>query len=62
MYFYELGFGVDFYLYWFKFTPTIRGVFALNDELVRDVDPNSPWTSNISTMKTRGVFLNFTFQ
>lgn len=62
MYFYEIGFGIDFYLHFFKFTPSIRGVFALNDELVRDDDPNSPWTGNISTMKTRGVFINFTFQ
>lgn len=62
MAFYELGFGVDFYLFWFKFTPSIRGVFAFNDEIVRDTDPNSPWTSNVHTMKTRGVFINFTFQ
>ena len=62
MLFYELGFGVDFYLYWFKFTPSIRGVFALNDEIVRDEDPNSPWTGNISQMQTRGVFINFTVQ
>jgi len=61
-YYYELGFGIDFYLYYFKFTPSIRGVFALNDELVRDVDPNSPWTGNIQTMKSRGIFINFTFQ
>lgn len=60
--YYELGIGVDFYLYWFKFTPSIRGVFSLNDELIRDEDPNSPWTGNIHSMKTRGVFLNFTFQ
>ncbi|WP_299228580.1 porin family protein [uncultured Psychroserpens sp.] len=60
--FYELGFGIDFYNQWFKFTPSIRGIFALNDEIVRDVDPNSPWTSNVTSMKTRGVFLNFTFQ
>lgn len=62
VFFYEIGFGIDFYLYYFKFTPSIRGVFGLNDELVRDVDPNSPWTSNIESMKTRGVFINFTFQ
>jgi len=60
--FYELGFGIDFYLYNFKFTPSIRGLFGINDELVRDEDPNSLWTSNINTMKTRGVFMNFTFQ
>ncbi len=60
--YYELGFGVDLYLYNFKFTPSIRGLFSLKDELVRDNDPNSPWTSNIAGMKTRGVFVNFTFQ
>lgn len=60
--FYDIGFGIDFYLEYFKFTPSIRGVFALNDELVRDVDPNSPWTGNINSMKTRGVFINFTFR
>lgn len=62
MFFYELGFGIDLYLYYFKFTPSIRGVFAINDELIRDKDPDSPWTSNIQSMKTRGVFINFTFQ
>lgn len=60
--YYELGFGIDFYLYYFKFTPSIRGVFALNDELVPDDDPNSPWTGNIDKLSTRGIFINFTFQ
>ncbi|WP_406682953.1 PorT family protein [Seonamhaeicola sp. MEBiC1930] len=60
--FYELGFGIDLYLYNFKFTPSIRGLFGINDELIRDKDPISPWTSNINSMKTRGVFINFTFQ
>jgi len=61
-YYYELGFGIDFYLFYFKFTPSIRGVFAMNDELVRDFDPNSPYTGNIEKMSTRGFFINFTFQ
>ncbi|MDO5969526.1 porin family protein [Flavivirga aquimarina] len=60
--FYELGFGIDLYLYNFKFTPSIRGLFGIGDELVRDKDPNSPWTSNITSMQTRGLFVNFTFQ
>tara|TARA_R110002012_G_scaffold91659_2_gene222913 strand:- start:1650 stop:2372 length:723 start_codon:yes stop_codon:yes gene_type:complete len=60
--FYEVGFGVDFYLSYFKFTPSIRGVFATNNELVPDVDPNSPWTGNIESQQTRGIFINFTFQ
>ncbi|WP_333694689.1 type IX secretion/gliding motility protein PorT/SprT [Flavobacterium sp.] len=58
---YELGFGIDIYLEYFKFSPSIRGVFSLNDELIRDNDPNSPWTSSVESMKTRGVFINFTF-
>ncbi|HLW13968.1 MAG TPA: porin family protein [Flavobacteriaceae bacterium] len=60
--FYELGFGIDFYLPYFKFTPSIRGVFALKNELVPDDDPNSPWTSNIHSMESRAIFINFTFQ
>jgi len=62
MFFYELGFGIDLYLEWFKFTPSIRGVFAISNELIRDDDPLSPWTGNINFMKTSGVLINFTFQ
>ena len=62
VYGYELGFGIDFYTEYFKFTPSIRGVFALTDELVPDADPNSPWTGNIAAMRTRGIFINFTFE
>lgn len=61
-YYYEIGFGIDLYLYYFKLSPSIRGVFALNDELIRDADPNSIYTGNIDKMMSRGVFLNFVFQ
>ncbi len=60
--YFELGFGIDFYLFYFKFTPSIRGVFATSNELVADDDPNSPWTSNIGSLESRGIFVNFTFQ
>jgi len=60
--YFELGFGIDFYLFYFKFTPSIRGVFATSNELVEDDDPNSPWTGNISNLQSRGIFVNFTFQ
>lgn len=62
VYGYELGFGIDIYTEYFKFTPSIRGVFALTDELIPDNDPNSPWTGNIEAMRTRGIFINFTFE
>jgi hypothetical protein len=58
---YQIGFGIDLYLEYFKFSPSIRGVFGLNDELIRDNDPNSPWTGNIKSMQSRGIFVNFTF-
>lgn len=61
-YYYELGIGIDFYLYYFKFSPSIRGVFALSDELQPDEDPNSPWTGNINNLYSRGIFINFTFE
>lgn len=61
-YYYEIGFGIDLYMYYFKFTPSIRGVFGLSDELVRDDDPRSPYTYNVDKMSTRGIFINFTFQ
>lgn len=62
VYGYELGFGIDFYTEYFKFSPSIRGVFALTDELVPDNDPNSQWTGNINAMRTRGIFINLTFE
>lgn len=58
---YELGFGIDLYLEYFKFSPSIRGVFGIGDELIRDNDPNSPWTGNINALRSRAVFVNFTF-
>jgi hypothetical protein len=59
---YEIGVGVDFYLYYFKFSPSIRGVFAMNNEIKNDNDLNSRWTAPINFMGTRGVFLNFSFE
>lgn len=58
---YEMGFGIDIFSEYFIFSPSIRGVFGLKDELIRDNDPNSPWTGNIESMKSRAVFVNFTF-
>ncbi len=59
---YELGFGIDFFLPYFKFTPTIRGIWSLTDEVVPDADPQSNYTRPIEKLATTGVFLNFIFQ
>ena len=58
---YELGLGIDVFSEYFIFSPSIRGVFGINDELIRDKDVNSPWTGNIESLKTRAIFINFTF-
>ncbi len=58
---YEVGFGVDLYLEYFKFSPSIRGVFGMGNELIPDGDPNSPWTGNVHSMQTRAVLINFAF-
>ena len=60
---YEIGVGVDLYLPYFIFSPSIRGIFAINDELVRDNVSNgfSPWTGNVDYFGTRGIFIKFAF-
>ena len=60
---YEMGVGVDLYLPYFIFSPSIRGVFAINDELVRDNASNgySPWTGPVDYFGTRGVFIKLAF-
>lgn len=61
-YMYEVGIGIDIYLAYFKFSPSIRGIFAINNELKYDSDTNSQWTSPINFLGTRGIFLNFAFE
>jgi len=59
---YEVGVGIDLYLYFFKFSPSIRGIFAINNEIKYDKDPNSRWTAPINYLVTRGVFITFAFE
>jgi hypothetical protein len=62
VYNYEIGFGIDFYLPYFKFSPSIRGVFSVDNELIQDNNPISPWTSNINKLFSQGLIINFTFE
>ena len=63
---YEVGIGMEFYFNYFKFSPSIRGIFAINNEMVPDSSNkapySSPWTGPIDYFGTRGVYLNLTFQ
>ena len=59
-FYYELAFGIDFYLQYFKFSPSIRGVFSLKNEIPKNT-PDNPWTRNIDKFLTRAIFINFSF-
>ncbi|MDA8596021.1 PorT family protein [Flavobacteriaceae bacterium] len=52
----EMGVGIDFYLHYFKCSPSIRGIYSLTDEL--DNWGGAPYDS----LKTRGVFFMLTFE
>lgn len=58
--FYELSFGIDFYLRYFKFSPSIRGIFSFKNELPDGI-PSNPWTRNLKKMFTRAIFINLSF-
>ena len=58
---YELGIGIDIYLSYFKFSPSIRGIFSVSNEVVYD-NKSSQWTDPIDYLGTRGVFLHFSFE
>ena len=52
---YELGVGVDLYMPYFKFSPSIRGVFGQSNELASSLP-------GVKGIYTRGVFLMLTFE
>lgn len=60
--FYELGLGLDIYTPYFRMSPSIRGLFSLQNELIPDRDPNSNWTGNLNSIKSRGFLINLTFE
>jgi hypothetical protein len=62
VYTWEFAIGTDVYLPYFKFTPSVHGFFAISDEFVPDENSNSVYTRYIASMKSRGVFLRFTFE
>ena len=56
---YEVGFGIDFYLEYFKFSPEFKATFGLVDMLVHD---ESIYSSSIQKMLTHGFTVTLTFE
>lgn len=61
-YYWEVGFGIDIYLRYFKFSPSIRGSFAFKDEIYRGKPGDEPYFKNIAGTYSRAIFVNFTFE
>ncbi len=59
---YEIGIGMDLYLPYFKFSPSIRGIFAISNEIKPDNRNPSQWTDPIAFFGTRGIFLHLSFE
>ncbi len=57
--YYELGFGIDFYLLYFKLSTEIKYGVGVMDVLVRD---NTEYTSTIKKMNSRMFMLSFHFE
>lgn len=57
-FYYEVGVGIDLYFFYFKLSPSLRGIFGVNNEFVA----GNADMANVEEMLSRGIFLNFTFQ
>ena len=55
----EIGFGLDFYLEYFKFSPQIKISYGLLNLLSKD---QSVYTQSINRLTTNGWMLSFTFE
>lgn len=58
-YAYELGFGIDIYFEYFKFSPQIKGIFGLSNMLV---DDDTFLVEGLQSIRTRAILLNLTFE
>ena len=55
----EIGFGMDFYLEYFKFSPQIKVSAGVLNLLMKD---ESVYTTSIKNLYTNGWMLSFTFE
>jgi len=56
---YEVGWGVDIYFEYFKFSPQIKATFGVNDVLVTD---GTIFTEGIEALSTRAFMVSFCFE
>ena len=55
----EIGFGIDFYLEYFKFSPQIKLSHGILNVLNKE---NTIYTKSFNQLRTNGWMLSFTFE
>ena len=55
----EIGFGIDIYLEYFKFSPQIKISYGILNLLTKD---QTVYTQSINKLTTNGWILSFTFE
>ena len=55
----ELGFGIDYYFEYFKFSPQIKLSYGILNLLSKD---ETVYTKSINRLSTNGWMLSFTFE
>jgi len=56
---FELGFGLDFYLEYFKFSPEIKMSYGINDLLIRE---GNIFTDPLSRLTSKAFYFSFYFE
>ena len=55
----DVGFGVDIYFAYFKFSPEIKYSYGLKNMLI---DQNNQYSNLINRLSTRGLLISLTFE
>ena len=55
----EIGFGIDFYTQYFKFTPEFKMSYGLNNLIVQD---NNLYTNSLQSIRSKAFYISFTFE
>ncbi len=59
----QVEMGVEIYFSKFKLTPSLKGIFMFNNELVQDnPDTNPQWAGSLKSLSSRGVFFSLKFE
>lgn len=59
----QVEFGVELYFRRFKLTPSVKGIFLFNNELVQDNPDTDPiWAGSLKSLSTRAVVFSLKFE